>query len=83
MPPCSEGGGGPTGLSFISSYTVPGQPCVYLQTSHRPHLLHLVYVNVSSFWEAEGGESGRCSGPYIPLCLCLHRWDQTQASAEG
>lgn len=30
---------------------------VYVQTSHYPHLLHLVYVNIFKLWEAEGWES--------------------------
>lgn len=34
---------------------------VYVQTSHHPHLLHLVYLNFFKFWEAEGWESGALS----------------------
>lgn len=29
---------------------------VYVQTSHHPHLLHVVYVNLFRLWEVEGWE---------------------------
>ena len=41
---------------------------VYAQTSHHPHLLHLVYVNVFNFWEAEGWEWSRL---LVPTFLCV------------